>query len=459
MLGSFGTPGAGPIMRIGPTRPIPVGMGGSWIGLNRKPGGYQVPTLYRGHSWAEAVLLLDRVRNGQLGEKDYMRMVGWKADASYLEDFNPKLVFAFGGRHPQASDFISTCCDSSNSQVKALQKMDFVVTTHSVMNSSTRYADVILPVRDAMWEEKYVLKSEYGGFESINYCPEVVKPPAEAKSIIWIYIKLAEKLGLNPHEFFSYYTSDENWENDWERYQKDIYQGVVDYYHEKNVNVPSWEEFSRGQFINCEEMDDGPPFVGFEEETKGGKPFKTESGKIEFYSKYVANEANRGIAVHRDTAGRLYGSLPGDWGAMTPYPTFRAMPRGMDDTLAVQYPLFLVSPGSRYRVHYLFWEHDWLRNHVYRHRVWISAADARTRGIGDNDLVTVFNDRGKVVMPAYVTNRMMPGIVLIHGGGKVILSESGIDFGGSASTLLGGDFDSCLTPARATNMVQIEKYI
>jgi anaerobic dimethyl sulfoxide reductase subunit A len=143
---------------------------------------------------------------------------------------------------------------------------------------------------------------------------------------------------------------------------------------------------------------------------------------------------------------------------MTPNPTFRAIPRGMDDPLAIKYPLFLLSSGSRYRVHYLFWEHSWLRNHVYRHRVWINAADARARSIKDNDTIMVFNDRGKVVMPAYITHRMMPGTVLIHGGGKVVLDESGIDFGGSASTLLGGDFDSCLAPARATSMVQIEKY-
>ena len=108
-------------------------------------------------------------------------MVGWKADASYLKSFNPKLLFSGGSQYPQATDFISTSCDSSSNQIKAVQRMDFVVTMHSVMNSSTRYADIILPVRDAMWEEKGVTKSEYGGFESINYCPEVVKPPGEVK--------------------------------------------------------------------------------------------------------------------------------------------------------------------------------------------------------------------------------------------------------------------------------------
>jgi anaerobic selenocysteine-containing dehydrogenase len=220
------------------------------------------------------------------------------------------------------------------------------------MNSSTRYADIILPVRDAMWEEKYVLRSEYGGFESINYCPEVVKPPAETKSIIWIYTKLAERLGLNPHEFFPYYTADENWESDWERYQKDVYQGVIEYFARKNVNVPSWEEFSRGKFINCDELDEGPPFVGFDEQIKKGRPFKTGSGKIEFYSRYVADEGARGKASHIDVTGREYGGLPADWGDMTPYPTFRAIPRGMDDPSTAPAPPVIGFPVPRY---YLFW--------------------------------------------------------------------------------------------------------
>ncbi len=130
----------------------------------------------------------------------------------------------------------------------------------------------------------------------------------------------------------------------------------------------------------------------------------------------------------------------------------------MDDPLTAQYPLLLITPHSRYRVHYLFWEHSWLRDHVYRHRIWINALDAQARGIQDNDLMMVYNDRGRVVMPAYVTWRMMPGTILLHAGGNVDLSESGIDFGASPSTLLGGEFESCLAPARATNLVQAIKY-
>ena len=74
-------------------------------------------------------------------------------------------------------------------------------------------------------------------------------------------------------------------------------------------------------------------------------------------------------------------------------------------------------------------------------------------------MIKVYNDRGTVVMPAYVTSRIMPGLIVIHHGGKYEPGESGIDFGASPSTLLGGDFESPTTPAKTTNLVQVEKYL
>jgi anaerobic dimethyl sulfoxide reductase subunit A len=457
MMGSWGRPGAGPPLHPGPCRPLPVNellYGTSW----GPPGQYKVPKLYRSHYWAEAVLLLDKVRNGELSDTDYMRMVGWRASPALLKDFHPKCIFWGGGYKPHATNSVVSCCNSSSNQVKAMQKADFVCHMQSVMNPTAQYADVILPARDWMWEEKGLAGSAaYGGFEAVNYSAGVVDPPGEVKSWVWVYAKLAERLGIEPTKFFRHYTTDENWERDWETYQKESYQELCAYYAKKEITLPNWEEFSGGKFINCDEYDE-KPFCGWDEQLKEGKPFQTGSGKIELYSRLVADEDQRGKGEHYDPLGSLIDNLPADWGEMTPSPTYRAMRRGMDDPAAGQHPLMLLTPHSRYRVHYLFWESNWLKDHVYRHRVWLNVADARSRGIKDNDLIKVHNDRGTVVMPAYVTPRIMPGVVVIHAGGKAIHNEDGIDFGASSSTLLGGDFDSCLTPARATNLVQVEKY-
>ncbi len=451
MLGYWGMPGTGPHFNIGPMRAIPSEV--SW----GPKGNYKIPKLYRSHYWAQAVLLLDKLRSGEMSPKEYMKKIGWRADPSCLKDFNPKFLFWGGGRKPHSSNHLVTACDSPNDQVKALQRMDFVIYMHSVMNPTAGYADIILPARDWMWEEKNIFQSGYGGFEGIHYCPEVVKPPGEVKSWVWVYTKLAEKLDIEPQRFFKYYTTDENWESDWERYLTDCYQSIKDYYAKQGQDIPSWEEFTKGKFINCDELEE-KPYTGWKKQVQEGEPFKTKSGKIELFSEIIADESNRGTGEHRDYLGRLYDNLPADWGTMTPSPTYMHTIRGMNDRLVNKYPLMLLTSHSRYRVHYLFWEHNWLRDHVYRHRVWMNVADAIARGIKDNAMVKVYNDRGTVVMPAYVTSRIMPGIILIHHGGKYIPDKSGVDFGASPSTLLGGDSDSCLTPARATNLVQVEKY-
>jgi anaerobic dimethyl sulfoxide reductase subunit A len=203
---------------------------------------------------------------------------------------------------------------------------------------------------------------------------------------------------------------------------------------------------------------DETPHTGWDSQIKEGRPFKTQSGKIELYSRYIADENNRGRGEHFDLFNQPYDNLPSDWTDLAPSPTYMKTYRGMDDKDVEEYPIMLLSSHSRYRVHYLFWDHNWLRDHIYRHRVWINVADAKARNIKDNDMIMVFNDRGRVVMPAYVTSRLMPGVCLIHSGGQVSHGKDGIDFGASPSTLLGGDFESCLTPARATTLVQIKRY-
>jgi anaerobic selenocysteine-containing dehydrogenase len=225
MLGYWGTPGAGPPFLLGPYRDIP------WKASWGPAGKYSVPCLYRSHYWGQAVLLLDQVRSGKLSGEAYMRMVGWRADPALLKDFNPRMLFWGGGSKPHASDHLVTACDSPNYQVPALNKLEFIVTMHSIMTPTVKYADVILPAQDWMWEEKNIFRiGTYGGFECINYCPGVVRPPGEVKPWVWVYTKLAEKLGIDPRKFFKYYTSDENWDKDWERYQKDSYQLIIDYY-------------------------------------------------------------------------------------------------------------------------------------------------------------------------------------------------------------------------------------
>ena len=103
-----------------------------------------------------------------------------------------------------------------------------------------------------------------------------------------------------------------------------------------------------------------------------------------------------------------------------------------------KYPLLMSSPHSHYRVHSFLDNNFWLRGDCYRHAIWLSVADAKARGIKDDDPVRVYNDLGETVIPAYVTSRVVPGTAFIFHGSwytpdkdKTALMPEGLDRGGA----------------------------
>ncbi len=87
----------------------------------------------------------------------------------------------------------------------------------------------------------------------------------------------------------------------------------------------------------------------------------------------------------------------------------------------------------------------------------INSADARVRGIKDGDMVRVFNDRGQMIIPARVTERIMPGVVDIPEGASFNPDENGIDRGGCANVLTRDEASPGGAFCGNTALVQVEK--
>ena len=68
-------------------------------------------------------------------------------------------------------------------------------------------------------------------------------------------------------------------------------------------------------------------------------------------------------------------------------------------------------------------------------RMWINPADAAARGIRDEMVVTVYNDRGRIQIPVKVTDRVMKGVVAIPEGAWFTPGADGIDRRGSINVL------------------------
>jgi len=108
------------------------------------------------------------------------------------------------------------------------------------------------------------------------------------------------------------------------------------------------------------------------------------------------------------------------------------------------------------RAHSQFDNLPWLRE-VGPQAVLINADDAKERSISNGDLVKVFNSRGEMVIPAEVSEGILPGVVDVPEGAWYDPDERGVDRGGCPNILTrdktspGGGFvsSSCL--------VQVEK--
>jgi len=82
--------------------------------------------------------------------------------------------------------------------LEAFGKLDFIVTVDIIMNDTAWFSDVILP--EASYLERYDPLLPVG--DRIFIRQPVIEPQGEAKSALWIYKQLGERLGLG--DYFQY---------------------------------------------------------------------------------------------------------------------------------------------------------------------------------------------------------------------------------------------------------------
>jgi anaerobic dimethyl sulfoxide reductase subunit A len=305
---------------------------------------------------------------------------------------------------------------NTNKGVKALDKLEFIVVHEQFMTPTARFADILLPV-STIWEQIDIARPWLSGAYYI-YMNQVIDTMYESKTDYDIFCELATRLG------FSYSDkTEEEWIKEIIRVAPDMSQDIPDYntFKKKGVHKLKFTEPQITFKAQIEDLDNNP--------------FPTPSGKIEIYSPRLADLENP---------------------VLPPIPKYIEPWESANDPLAKKYPLQLITYHFKTRAHSNFDNIPWLKQ-LEAQTVWINSADAQARGIGNGDEVRVFNDRGKMVLPAHVTERIMPGVVAIGQGAWYQPDRDGVDEGGCPNILTRDEYSPGGGWPTNTSLVQVRK--
>ena len=423
MTGNFGVQGGGPgLIQGGASFPMP------GMPVPPNPVKLSIPCFL----WTDFVL-----RGTEMTpEKDGIRgeSVAWGAGSgSSASGSDPKNL-----RLPVNMKFMwndgGNCVINQHGDINRTKKvledeslLEFLVCTDIFMTPSVKFADIVLPETTG-FEADYIITGEGHGMKGnhswVLYNHKLIEPMYEVKDQLWVAEQLADRLGIGD-EFRDGHLTREDWIKD-----------MVAAAQQSIPNFPSLEEFRKTGIFKVE---NGKPFVAFADfrADPEAHPLATITGKVEIYSPAVA-------ALNKPEEMPAIPKYIPEW-------------EGVSDPLRETYPLMLMTTHYVARAHSTFDNVEMLQE-AHPQSLWINCLDAQARGIKNGDMVRVFNDRGEVHLPAYVTTRIVPGTTNMPQGAWYTPDAQGIDKRGCGNVLTshrptpyaGG-------PAFHTNLVQVEK--
>ncbi len=420
---------------------------------------YEAPICYNIQKIAEAIVQRPRFDNGEISEEEYRMLIG-SPPGSPLPNIKMMLVES---QYPVVHH-------DSNKRMKALAMTEFNWGFQwHVDQASMPFMDIVLPGAVVMFEtrDNYMLGPDRfmcgpnGMRNYFLYADKICDAPGEVRPHGWVYTELAKRLGIvdkyNPR------LKDVPVEK-WDDAVHELYHEAYDKWAKDptgqlkmlGIEPKSWDEFLKKPVVRVP-IDE--PFHAYKNYMEAGKnPFFTPSRKIEFSSKLVEALDFKTQTWYRGELESMPVWDPSYMKGEQPNDSFY-------HPKAERYPLSLVTPVSAFRQHACLDHNPALRDECYRHAVWISLADAKSRGICDGETVKVFNEFGEIHLPAYVTSRIMPGTCAVFHGAwytpndeKTETMPYGIDTRGTCNFLIGDEHAPHIVGALLTaGLVEIEK--
>ena len=279
--------------------------------------------------------------------------------------------------------------------LEAFGKMDFIATVDIIMNDTAWFSDVVLP--EASYLERYDPLLTVGGKAFLRQ--PVIEPQGEAKSALWIYKQLGERLGLG--DYFQY-------------------QDEEDYLRQQLAPLG----------ISLEEVKEKGYAEMPQEHKEDRITFNTPSGKIEVYSETLKN------------AG------------FSPWPTWEEPPMPADGQF------YLLTGKVAQHTQFGTQNNQLLHKYSDEPRLWMNTKTASEKGLKDNDWVEISSVVGTAHSLLHVTEAIRPDCVYLTPGYGHISKGLTTAFGiGASDSVLHATYTDPISGGQALSQtfVTVEK--
>lgn len=264
-------------------------------------------------------------------------------------------------------------------------KPETIVVHEQYWTPTAKLADIVLPATTALEREDigYAARERF-----MVAMKRIIEPVDQARDDYAIFAALAERLGA-AHTF----TEGRN-ARDWLRW---MYEESRQKARAGGIDLPAFDDFwARGQLDLAQSDAQLVMFDRFRADP-AASPLGTPSGKLELFSERIASFG------YDDCPGHACWMPPVEW---------------LGSEKAAQYPLHMLSDQPFTKLHSQLDHATYsLANKVDgREPITMSPADAQARGLKDNDVVRVFNDRGSCLAALRISDALVPGVVRLSTG-------------------------------------------
>lgn len=308
------------------------------------------------------------------------------------ETMHPDVPYPAQGWHGLVCTFANMFVQSMdvNRLHETLAGLDLIVVVDHQTTETVRWADVVLPA--TTWYEKTDLTAT-PLHPYLQLQQAAIEPVGESRSELWMWREIMRRVA--PDLAAEWFEMDE--------------EAAIE-----AILAAGGGPGGPTEGITLDALKAGPvrlrvpdPDVAFATQVRDRVPFPPVSLPAPL-EKTAAFVPTRRIELYKeeDRFAELGETVP------TWKPPF-------DDTVhdPVAWPLLLLSPHSKWRIHSTYANNAWLEEiHGGKPEVFLSPADAGARDIATGDLIEVANTRGSLRAWAHVTEVQLPGTATLYEG-------------------------------------------